>query len=293
MVGWIGAGRMGAAMVRRLLAAGHDVTVYNRTRAKADALGCAVADTPAQLADRDVVFTMVAAPQDLLSVTTGEGGLLTADARPALLVDCSTVSDDASAAVRAVARTRGTAFLAAPISGNPSVVESGLATFVTSGPREAYEHALPLLCDIGRSAVYAGTGERARLVKIAHNLLLGVTAQALAEIVVMVEKAGVPRAALLEFLNDSVVGSSFTRYKTPALVGLDWTPTFTPQGLRKDMDLGLEVAERLGAPLPLVGETRDRLHAMVEAGLTNVDFQALLVMQAAEAQLELVPERVT
>ena len=242
-VGWIGTGRMGAAMARRLARAGADVTVWNRTRAKAEGLaadGARVADRITDLADRDVVFTMVATSADLEAVLTGPDGLLTrGDAAPSLVVDCSTVSAETSAAMRAAAASRGVEFLASPVSGNGKVVAAGKLSLVVSGPEAAYQRVAPLLETIGRAATYVGEGEAARLVKICHNLLLGVVTQSLAEITVLAEKGGVSRAALLDFVNNSVMGSTFTRYKTPAFVKLDYTPTFTPVLLRKDFDLGL------------------------------------------------------
>src|SRR5690242_14288157 len=148
-IGWIGTGRMGAALVTRLLDAGCDVAVYNRTAAKTRPLaerGATVVGRPADLADRDVVFVMVAASADLEEVTTGERGVLTdPDHAPGVLVDSSTVSVEASAAVRAEAGKHGTEFLAAPVSGNPKVVAAGKLTFAVSGPREAYERVEPLI----------------------------------------------------------------------------------------------------------------------------------------------------
>lgn len=292
-VGWIGVGRMGLEMSRRMLSAGIDLAVWNRTPAKAQPLadaGATIVERPADLADRDVVFTMVAASDDLLTVTVGEDGLLTS-AGPRVLVDSSTVSAQASDEVRAAAGARGTALLAAPVSGNPSVARAGKLTFVVSGPREAFEIVEPLLAAIGRGATYVGEGDRARAVKIAHNLILGIMAQALAETTVLAEREGVARADYLAFLNDSVMGSTFSRYKTPALVKLDWTPTFTPPLLRKDLDLGLAAAERVGARLPLVERARERVEALVQEGRFNDDdFQALLVLAARDAGLELEPE---
>lgn len=293
-VGWVGAGRMGAAMARRLARAGADVTVYNRTRAKAEALvpdGARVADRIADLADRDVVFTMVSDSDDLTQVLTGEGGLLTRDdTRPAVVVDCSTVSEAASAAVREAAAARGTAFLAAPVSGNAKVVAAGQLSIVVSGPEAAYQRAAPLLDLIGRSVTYAGEGDAARLVKICHNLLLGVVTQSLAEITVLAEKGGVSRAALLEFINNSVMGSTFTRYKTPAFVKLDYTPTFTPVLLRKDFDLGLAAARELHVPMPVAALTQQLVEGTIGAGRAEEDFAVLLDQQAAAAGLDLKPE---
>src|SRR5690349_12715283 len=152
-IGWIGAGRMGFELARRLLQAGYDVAVYNRTRAKAEPLadaGATIVERPADLAGRDIVFTMVAGPEDLKAVTLGADGLLSADAGPAILIDSSTVSDEASEAVRARADAVGTALLAAPVSGNPKVVRAARVTVVVSGPADAFERARPVLEALGR-----------------------------------------------------------------------------------------------------------------------------------------------
>jgi 3-hydroxyisobutyrate dehydrogenase len=130
------------------------------------------------------------------------------------------------------------------------------------------------------------------MVKICHNLLLGVVAQSLAEITVLAEKGGVPRSAFLEFINNSVMGSMFSRYKTPAFVNLDWTPTFTPVLLRKDLDLGLKAAKQLGVSLPATKLARKKVNEAVKAGHTDCDFAILLQMQANEARLKLKPEKV-
>src|SRR5690606_8985020 len=130
--------------------------------------------------------------------------------------------------------------LAAPVSGNPKVVKSGKLTSVVSGPEEAWKTARPDIELFGRKATYVGEGDTARLVKICHNLMLGVVTQSMAEITLLAEAAGVSRYDFLEFLNDSVMGSTFTRYKTPAFVNLDYKPTFTWHLLRKDFELGLQ-----------------------------------------------------
>lgn len=290
-IGWIGTGRMGARLVERLLAGGCDVAVWNRTASKAEplaALGATVVGAPADLADRDVVFTMVAGSDDFKAVTIGEGGVLTSpDAAPAVLVDSSTVSAAASQAVREVAEGRGTGLLAAPVSGNPKVVKAGRLTVVASGPKGAYELALPYLERFGRGVTYVGEGDAARLVKICHNLLLGVVAESMAEIAVLAERGGVDRRDFFEFLNASVMGSTFSRYKTPAYVNREYTPTFTLELLRKDFDLGLEAGEDMGVPLPTMRVVRDLVQAAIDAGHTGVDFAALLEVEAARAGLEL------
>jgi 3-hydroxyisobutyrate dehydrogenase len=292
-VGWIGTGRMGFALVARLAQAGVDVAAWNRTRAKAEPLtayGVKVVDEAVDLADRDVVFTMVSTSYDLAVVLDQ---LLADPSRtPQIVVDCSTVSSEASATERVRLAERGVTFIAAPVSGNGKVVKAGLLSLVCSGPADAYAQALPILTLIGRHVTYVGEGELARLVKICHNLLLGVVAQNLAEITVLAEKGGVPRAAFLDFINNSVMGSIFTRYKTPAFVNLDFTTTFTPLLLRKDFDLGLAAANELGVPMPVAAAAREPVQTAIAQGRGAEDFAVLLELAAAAAGLKLVSEGV-
>ena len=295
-LGWIGAGRMGSVLIERLLHAGCEVTVYNRTRAKAEplrALGATLVDTPAELSDRDIVITMVSSSDDLLAVADGADGVLSrAGAAPGLLVDCSTVSVQGAEEVRRRAQTVGTQMLAAPVSGNPKVARAGRLSIVASGPRDGFDAALPYLKLLGRSVTYVGEGEVARLVKICHNLLLGIVAQSLAEITVLAERGGVARSDLLAFINDSVMGSMFTRYKTPALVNLDFTPTFTGHLLRKDLELGLDAGRRLDVPLPVTTTVHEILTRLIDEGFGDQDFASLIELEARAAGMALTPEHV-
>ncbi|MFP3913673.1 MAG: NAD(P)-dependent oxidoreductase [Actinomycetota bacterium] len=279
-VGWIGTGRMGYALAARLLDAGVDLWVYNRTRAKAEPLadlGAKVVDSPADLAERDIVFTMVAGPEDVLAVTVGEEGVLSrSDARPGIIVDSTTIDPSTSQELTSRAAELGCEVLAAPVSGNPKVVKSGKLTAVVSGPREAYETARPYMECFGRKITYVGDSDQARLVKICHNLMLGVVTQSMAEITMLAEASGVSRADFLEFLNDSVMGSTFTRYKTPAFVNLDYTPTFTWHLLRKDFELGLASGRELNVPLPAAALVHQIVVDGIGRGWGDQDFAALL-----------------
>lgn len=291
-IGWIGAGRMGYEMAARLARGGADVLVWNRTRAKAEPLaqyGAKVAGSVAELASRDIVFCMVAGWKDVKQVV---GDLLAGKAQPKLLVECSSISLEGSAELRELLAKRGIDYLAAPVSGNAKVIKAGKLSFVCSGPKAAFEAALPYLKRIGPAASYVGEGELARIVKICHNVMLGVVTQSLAEITVLAEKAGVPRHAFLEFLNQSVMGSMFTRYKTPAFVNLDFKVTFTPELLRKDLDLGLDAGRRFEVPMPLAAATRDLVQSMMGRGMKEEDFATLLRQQAEASGLELKPENV-
>jgi len=189
-------------------------------------------------------------------------------------------------------KERGCEMLSAPVSGNAKVIKAGRLTIVASGPESAFDLAHPYLDKIGEGVTYVGDGELARMVKICHNVLLGVVTQSLAEITVLAEKGGVSRHALLDFINGSVMGSMFTRYKSPAFVNLDWTPTFTAPLLRKDMDLGLSAGEKLGVPMPVAAATRALVQKAIDAGETERDFGILLEMQAAESGMTLSPENV-
>jgi 3-hydroxyisobutyrate dehydrogenase len=295
-IGWIGCGRMGTAMARRLVVAGNDVTVTNRTRSKAEVLGelgATVVDNPKDLADCDIVFIMVSANVDLVEVTSGPNGVLSdPSAAPRIIVDCSTVSTETSAAVRAACAARGADFLAAPVSGNPKVVSSGNLTLAVSGTPDAFEAVAPYFKQLGKGVTYVGDAEVARLVKICHNMMLGIVTQAMAEITVLAEKGGIKRSAWLEFMNNSVMGSMFSRYKTPAFVNLDFKPTFTPVLLRKDFDLGMHAAYELDVPMPVSALCTEIVKSSIGAGYENDDFAVLLLEAARGAGLHMEPENI-
>jgi len=296
-IGWIGIGRMGYEMAARLAKGGCDLTVYNRTRAKAEPLakyGAKVADRIGDLAGCDVVFCMVSTWDDVKEVIAGPQGLL-AGAKPGaprVVVECSSISLDGSAELREILAKHGTQLLAAPVSGNAKVIKAGKLSFVCSGPKPVFDELLPYLKMIGPSASYVGEGELARIVKICHNVFLGVVTQSLAEITILAQKAGVPRHAFLDFMNQSVMGSVFSRYKTPAFVNLDFKVTFTPYLLRKDLDLGLDAGKRFEVPMPLASITRDLVQSMMGHGMTEEDFATLIVQQAHASGLDLGPENV-
>jgi len=295
-LGWIGAGRMGYPMAERLAKAGSDIAVYNRTRAKAEPLaaaGATIVDSPADLADRDIVFTMVATSDDLIEVISGPNGVLSGSGGPPkVFIDCTSVSEDASARARADVGKVGAAFLAAPVSGNGKVVKAGKLSIVASGPKETYDEVVGYLEHLGRGVSYVGEGELARFCKICHNVFLGVVIQSLVEVTVLAEKAGVPRHAMLEFINKSVMGSMFTQYKSPSLVNLDYTTTFTPPLLRKDMDLGLAAGRKFEVPMQVASTTREIIQALIGNGFVDTDFSTLLELQARASNLKLEPENV-
>jgi 3-hydroxyisobutyrate dehydrogenase-like beta-hydroxyacid dehydrogenase len=163
---------------------------------------------------------------------------------------------------------------------------------VASGPQDAFDAVAPYLAAVGQGVSYVGDGELSRIAKICHNVMLGVVIQNLCEITILAEKAGMKRHAFLDFLNKSVMGSMFTRYKTPALSNLDFHVTFTPELLRKDIDLGLSAGRTLGVPMPLTSVARDMVQTLIGHGYTDQDFSTLLLLQAKASGLELKPENV-
>jgi 3-hydroxyisobutyrate dehydrogenase len=292
-IGWIGLGRMGEAMVMRLLKAGHTVHVWNRTASKAAHLadyGAKIEKDKLDLAGCDVVFTMVSTTDDLKEVLFGPGGLVTGSARPQLVVDSSSISQEGSAEIRQRLESMGVAYLCAPVSGNAKVAKAGKLLVVASGPKPQYERIEPYLQAMARKTMWVGEGELARVWKIAHNTMFGVIIQNLCEITVLAEKAGIPRHVFLESINDSVLGSMYTRYKTPILCNLNWDAvTFTPRLLLKDMDLGLGAAKTHGVPMPAAAATRESIARLVGHGHDNVDFAILLEETARDAGLQLKP----
>jgi 3-hydroxyisobutyrate dehydrogenase len=302
-LGWIGMGRMGYPMAERLIKAGYDVSVWNRTRAKAEPLsakGGKVVDKAGDLATADVIFSIVSTGKDLAEVYFGDGGVFAGkDKLPKIAIDCSTIGVDASADIRKRLKDRGVAYVAAPVSGNAKVIKAGKLSAVISGEEAACKTALPLVEVIAPAGVsYVGEGELARVCKIAHNVMLGVVIENLIEITLLANKMGVPRHAFLAFMNNSVMGSMFTRYKSPALVNLDWTTTFTPELLRKDLDLGLELGREHDVPMPVTAAAREVLQthfgaAMLQANpeeYINKDFAALMETMALASGMKLTSE---
>jgi 3-hydroxyisobutyrate dehydrogenase-like beta-hydroxyacid dehydrogenase len=292
-LGWIGTGRMGYEMAARLAKGGCDIVVWNRTRTKAEPLekyGAKIAGALPDLASRDIVFCMVSTWDDVKDVI---GKLLSGPGKPKMVVECSSISLEGSAELRQILSKHKIEYLAAPVSGNAKVIKAGKLTFVVSGPKPAYEAARPYLDMMGAGSSYVGEGELARIAKICHNVMLGITIQTLSEITILAQKAGMPRHAFLDFLNKSVMGSMFTRYKTPALVNLDFKVTFTPHLLRKDLDLGLDAGRDFEVPMPLTSITRDLLQTLIGHGLSDEDSAKLIVLQAKASGIELKPENVS
>jgi 3-hydroxyisobutyrate dehydrogenase len=301
-IGWIGVGRMGSSMAEMLLKAGYDVSIWNRTRSKAEPLaakGGKIMDKPADLGGRDVVFSIVSTGKDLEEVYFGANGAATGAKVPPIFVDCSTIAVEESVGIRKLLKGKGADFIAAPVSGNAKVIKAGKLSAVASGPEPAFRKVEDMIKSFApRGVSYVGEGELARVCKIAHNVMLGVVIENLIEITLLANKMGVPRHAFLSFMNNSVMGSMFTRYKSPALVNLDFTTTFTPELLRKDLDLGLALGRDNDVVMPVTAAAREMLQTHFGAATLKpdpekylaMDFAALIETMALESGMKVEPE---
>jgi 3-hydroxyisobutyrate dehydrogenase-like beta-hydroxyacid dehydrogenase len=282
----LGLGKMGEPIARRLLDAGHTLCVWNRTARKTTALAEAGAEVLTAAGDAcrsaDVLVTMVLDDAALLDVTNE---LFSAGAKGRVLIDMSTVSPAASRRVAEAANAAGAGYLRAPVSGNPSVVEAGNLGIMVSGDEQVFARTEKLLRDIGPNVFYVGGGEEARVLKLALNLMIAATAQAIAEALVLGEAHGLDRAKILEVMGASAIGSPFVKYKTPALVADDYTATFTGHAMWKDLSMALAAAHEAGAPLPVTAAVQQLVEGCIGSGWGDEDLMMLLPRLRREAGL--------
>lgn len=285
----LGLGRMGSAIAERLIIAGHQVSVWNRSTGKAAglvAMGALELDAPDEAWSRsDVCITMVADSQALADLALSpEGGLArTAAGTGKALIDMSTVSEKVSREVAAAAASSGVRYLRAPVSGNPGVVRAGNLTIVASGEEADFTSSEDLLLDIGPHVFYAGAGDAARVIKLALNLMVAGTAELLAECIALAEAHDVQRDTLLEIVGASAVASPLVKYKIGPLLADDYESTFSSRLMRKDLDLALESAAEGGVPLPVTAVVQQLLQACISTGLGELDFMSLLIRLQREA----------
>ena len=271
-----GLGLMGEPIARRLLEAGHELTVYNRTPGRTDGLVAAGATAASRLAGiwstADVCVTMVTGDDALRAVTSD----LFAGGRGRIVVDMSTISPAASAEIAEAAAAAGVGYLRAPVSGNATVVRAGNLSIMVSGDRGTFETVEPVLRDIGANVFYVGGAEQSRVLKLALNLMIAGTAQLMVEAVVLGEANGLDRATMLEVMGASAVGSPFVKYKTAPLVARDYATTFSLANMHKDLQMALEAAERVGVPLPVTLRVDELVQACIAAGMAGTDLMGLL-----------------
>jgi 3-hydroxyisobutyrate dehydrogenase-like beta-hydroxyacid dehydrogenase len=281
----LGMGHMGSPIAARLLDAGHDLFVWNRSPAATEVFGgrAGVLPSPAAtFSEVDLAVTVLADDAAVKAVTTGENGILSGDGS-GVLVDMSTISVETSAQVAKACEERGVTYLRAPVSGNPSVVVAGNLGIIVSGPEQAYETVSPTLRDIGPNLFYVGAGDESRIVKLALNLMLGGTTQLLAEALVLAERSGIEMEQMLEVICGSAVGSPYIKYKSAGLIAGDYSSTFTANLLYKDLGLALAEGHASGVPLPLTAATQQLVQNCIESGMGDLDLSVLLPRLRSEA----------
>jgi 3-hydroxyisobutyrate dehydrogenase-like beta-hydroxyacid dehydrogenase len=288
-VGFIGLGKMGGRMVKRLLDAGHTVTGYNRTRSRAQWLvdaGMRWGDTPrAVAAAADVTLSMVADTAALHAIADGPDGLLAGLGPGKIYVEMSTVSPAASQELAGRVAERGAQMLDAPVSGSPLTLEEGNLSIMVGGNRAAFERAKPILLDIGPNVTYLGTNGLAVAMKIALNLSLAVQLLSFSEAVLLAEKSGIARETAVEVFLNSVAASPVLKYRGPFILHMPEEALFDVTMMQKDMVLALDMGRRLDVPLPTTAIANEWLTAARALGLGEKDFASIFEVLATMSGL--------
>ena len=289
-LGYVGLGEMGSRMAARLLAAGHTVTGYNRTRSKADSLiekGMIWADTPRQVAEAaDFVFSMVTNTQAVEAITQGDDGIIAALGPGKLYIDMSTMSPEYSKELAQQVAATGAKMLDAPVSGSVITLVEGKLSVMVGGDKETFERAKPILLDIGPRATHVGGNGLAVAMKIATNLSLAAQMLAFSEGVMLAEKSGIDRAVAVDVLVNSVIASPMVKYRGPFVLETPQVAWFNADMMQKDLNLAVELGQKLHAPTPTSSLCNEYLTAANGMGLGEHDFATMFNVLAKMAGVE-------
>ena len=277
-VGFVGLGAMGMGIVPRLIAGGHIVTGWNRTRAKAEPLiklGMRWADSPREVArESEIVFSIVTDATAVRSVALGDGGIIAGLGKGGVYLDMSTIAPDASRAIAAEFASAGLTMLDAPISGSTATLAEGKASIMVGGDQAAFERVQPVLLAIGPKVTYIGASGLAVQMKLAINLVLMVEVIAFCEGVALAEKGGVAREVAVDAMLKSVVASPVLGYRGPFILEgkMPAVPLADVNLQQKDMLLVLELGRKLGLPVPLAAAANEMMNACRGLGIDHRDF---------------------
>jgi 3-hydroxyisobutyrate dehydrogenase-like beta-hydroxyacid dehydrogenase len=278
-IGFVGLGRMGSLMALNLIRAGYPVTVYNRTPEKTKPLaeaGATVAGSLAEAAkNAEIVITMVSDSAALQEVVLGPGGLLDSLQPGAVLIDMSTVDPKVSRELAEAVRARGAHMLDAPVSGSTMMAEQGSLSIMVGGEESIHEQVREVLLKMGSRTTHVGPNGAAASLKLAVNIIIGVTMEVLAESVVLAERAGVPPEIAVEVLSNSAVASPFLKYKAPQLLQPLGPAAFTASMMQKDFTMALQMAREVGVPLPTAATANEVLTMARGLGLGDYDMAAV------------------
>lgn len=276
-IGWIGLGHMGVPMAANLIRAGYPLVAYNRTAAKAKALGCAVADTPAALAaESDVVITMLSDDAAQEAALFGEDGVAAGIRSGSAVVNMGTMSPAASRAAAARLAQKGVEVLDAPVSGSVKPAADGTLVILVGGKTETFERCRPIFDVLGKHAFHFGDHGQGSQAKLAINMMLGLTLQALAETVLIGEKSGLDRGMVLDMIAEAAVASPIVNLKLPMIRAGNFDAAFPLKHMAKDFRLAVAAAVEAGADLPLTGAASDSYARAEKNGLGNHDVMAIL-----------------
>ena len=277
-IGWIGLGTMGEPMVHNLLKAGHEVTVYNRTVAKAGAVvaaGARLVDSPALATQgNEVVCINVSGPDDVKAVVTGEQGVLAGTAGGTVVIDFSTIGPDATCEVWDACRAIGVAFLSSPVTGSRPAAETGTLTMLVGGDAEARRLAQPVFDAVGQKVIPASTPVEAQTLKLCMNQTFALGVHALVEGLALAEKSGVSALTFLEGMNESLMANPLFALKGDAYLADNFEAIFRLDLMRKDLELGGDMGGKVGAYLPLAAALRELYRGACSAGLGKKDYLA-------------------
>lgn len=289
-IGYVGLGSMGARMADRLLSKGHTVIGYNRTKSKVDWLiekGLQWANSPCEVAEQvDIVLSMVTDTKAVEAITQGPDGILAGLSAGKIYIDMSTMSPDYSRELAEQVKKTGAQMLDAPVSGSVITLLEGKLSVMVGGEKEAFEKALPVLQDIGPKVTHVGDNGLAVTMKIATNLGLAVQMLAFSEAVLLAEKAGISRETAVDVLENSVIGSPMVKYRGPFVLGHPEEVLFNCWMMQKDMNLALELGQKLKVPLPTTATTNEYLTAAIATGIGQFDFSIIFDVLARTAGIE-------
>ena len=291
-LGFVGLGVMGGGIARRLLAAGHTVHGYNRTREKAaplEALGLVLEDSPRAVAEAaDVVLSMVTNASALKAIAEGEDGIIAGLGPGKVWIDHSTASPAVSRELAENVRALGADMLDAPVSGSVSTLEEGRLSIMVGGNREAFERVEPILLDVGPKVTHVGENGQALLLKIAINLSLHVQMVAFCEGLLLAEKDGIDREVAVDVMLSSVIASPMLKYRGPFVLEPPDEAWFDVNMMQKDMLLALEAGRQLDVPMPTTAVSNELLTAARGMGLEHEDFAVVYRVLADMAGLRRV-----
>lgn len=289
-LGFVGLGVMGGNMVARFLEKGHQVTGYNRTRAKAQWLidrGMKWADSPRAVSQAaDFTFSMVTNAAAIHSITDGPDGLLAGLGPGKILIDMSTISPNVSRTIAEKVRAKGADMIDSPVSGSVTTLQEGRLSVMVGGRKETFEKAKPVLQDVGPKVTHVGDNGLALAMKIAVNLSLAVQMLAFSEGVLLAEKSGISRETAVDVLTHSAIASPMVQYRGPFVLKMPEEAWFDVNMMQKDMLLAMEMGRQLDVPLPTTAVTNEFLTAARGMGLVKQDFAVMFEVLARMSGVE-------